>query len=40
MFPINNEQDDTQQSCAFFGDQSQAINNLAAALMFCNLQKY
>ncbi len=38
MFPIDDVQD-TQQSCEFFGDQSQAINNLAAALMFCNLQK-
>jgi molybdopterin/thiamine biosynthesis adenylyltransferase len=38
MFPIG-EKTEVQQSCAFFGDQSQAINSLAATLIFCNLQK-
>lgn len=32
------EEEKPTQSCAFFGDQSQSVNNLAAALMFCNLQ--
>ena len=36
---INVENDTPEQSCAFFGDQSQAINSLAATLMFINLQK-
>lgn len=39
MFPINEEDNTPEQSCAFFGDQSQAINSLAATLMFINLQK-
>jgi molybdopterin/thiamine biosynthesis adenylyltransferase len=38
MFPLE-DPEEVQQSCAFFGDQSQAINSLAATLMFCNLQK-
>lgn len=38
MFPKNKNKEN-QQSCAFFGDQSQAINNLAASIIFCNLQK-
>lgn len=38
MFPLN-APEETQQSCAFFGDQSQSINSLAATIMFCNLQK-
>ncbi len=38
MFPIEDPAE-VQQSCAFFGDQSQAINSLAATIMFCNLQK-
>jgi len=38
MFPKTDNQE-TQGSCAFFGDQSQAINSLAATLMFCCLQK-
>jgi len=38
MFPLIVE-DGPQQSCAFFGDQSQATNSLAATLLFCNLQK-
>jgi hypothetical protein len=36
MFKLTEEE--TTQSCAFFGDQSQSINNLAASLIFCNLQ--
>jgi len=39
MFSDKVEQESGEQSCAFFGDQSQAINNLAAALMFCCLQR-
>ena len=41
MFPIENDENSNipQQSCAFFGDQSQAINIIAATLMFINLQK-
>jgi len=40
MFPIDNDDNETpQQSCAFFGDQSQAINIMAATLTFINLQK-
>jgi len=38
MFPLK-DPEEVQQSCAFFGDQSQAINSLAATIMFCNLQK-
>jgi len=38
IFPIVKEEE-VQQSCAFFGDQSQSINNLAASILFCNLQK-
>jgi len=38
MFPIVQEEE-VAQSCAFFGDQSQAINSLAATILFCNLQK-
>ena len=38
MFPLE-EEATPQQSCAFFGDQSQSINSLAATLLFCNLQK-
>lgn len=38
MFDPKDSQE-TEQSCAFFGDQSQAINSLAATLMFCCLQK-
>ena len=37
-FPKNAETEIKEQSCAFFGDQSQAINNLAATLIFCNVQ--
>jgi molybdopterin/thiamine biosynthesis adenylyltransferase len=38
MFPAK---DDTENapSCAFFADQSQSINNLAASIIFCNIQK-
>jgi len=40
MFQIEVGDDNiSQQSCAFFGDQSQAINTMAATLMFINLQK-
>lgn len=40
MFPIESDENNIpQQSCAFFGDQSQAINIMAATLMFINLQK-
>ena len=41
MFPIESVENSNipQQSCAFFGDQSQAINIMAATLMFINLQK-
>ena len=40
MFPIESDNSNIpQQSCAFFGDQSQAINIMAATLMFINLQK-
>jgi len=41
MFPIESDENSNtpQQSCAFFGDQSQAINIIAATLMFINLQK-
>ena len=38
MFPIAKEEEATA-SCAFFGDQSQSINSLAATMLFCNLQK-
>ena len=38
MFPIE-QQEQEAQSCAFFGDQSQCVNNLAASLVFANLQK-
>ena len=38
MFPLE-EETEVQQSCAFFGDQSQAVNSMAANLLFCNLQK-
>jgi hypothetical protein len=38
MFAIVKEEE-VQQSCAFFGDQSQAVNSLAATMLFCNLQK-
>jgi hypothetical protein len=38
MFPLE-EKTEVQQSCAFFGDQSQAVNSMAANLLFCNLQK-
>ena len=38
MFAIT-EEEEVQQSCAFFGDQSQAVNSLAATMLFCNLQK-
>ncbi len=38
MFPIVKEEE-VAQSCAFFGDQSQAVNSLAATMLFCNLQK-
>lgn len=38
MFPLTDEEEVTQ-SCAFFGDQSQSINSLAATMLFCNLQK-
>jgi molybdopterin/thiamine biosynthesis adenylyltransferase len=39
MFPIEPGTEEVQQSCAFFGDQSQSINSLAATMVFCNLQK-
>lgn len=39
MFPIENDNYQSEQSCAFFGDQSQAINAMAASLIFINLQK-
>jgi len=38
MFPLENPIE-VQQNCAFFGDQSQAINSLSANIIFCNLQK-
>ena len=38
MFPLEDPQEE-QQSCLFFGDQSQAINIMSATLMFINLQK-
>ena len=39
MFPLAPDEDDDGQSCAFFGDQSQTINTLAASLLFANFQK-
>jgi hypothetical protein len=33
------EEQNVEQSCAFFGDQSLAINNLAASLILINLQR-
>jgi molybdopterin/thiamine biosynthesis adenylyltransferase len=38
MFPANGI-DEKTESCAFFGDQSQSVNNLSAGLIFCNIQK-
>ncbi|MCK9293168.1 ThiF family adenylyltransferase [archaeon] len=38
MFPAKKVEEETK-SCAFFGDQSQAINSLAATLMYCCFQK-
>jgi len=38
MFPIEDPAE-VQQSCVFFGDQSQAINNMTATIMFNNLQR-
>lgn len=38
MFPVIEEEGPTV-SCAFFGDQSQSINSLAATLLFGNIQK-
>jgi molybdopterin/thiamine biosynthesis adenylyltransferase len=37
MFPLKADEDD--QSCAFFGDQSQSINMLASSFIFSNFQK-
>jgi molybdopterin/thiamine biosynthesis adenylyltransferase len=39
MFEIPKENEEAQQSCAFFGDQTQAMNIMAATILFCNLQK-
>jgi molybdopterin/thiamine biosynthesis adenylyltransferase len=39
MFEIPKENEEVQQSCAFFGDQTQAMNIMAATVLFCNLQK-
>ncbi len=39
MFPLTIAETEEAQSCAFFGDQSQCVNNLAASLMFANLQR-
>ena len=38
MFPLKVEDDD-DMSCAFFGDQSQTINSIAASLLFAHFQK-
>lgn len=32
------EDDNPDEGCAFFGDQSQSINNLTASIMFCHIQ--
>ena len=39
MFPLNPEAEETNESCAFFGDQSQGVNIFAANLLFNNIQK-
>lgn len=39
MFPKETDGTEPTQSCAFFGDQSQSINILAAAKMFANIQR-
>ncbi len=39
MFPSKVDPDEENQSCAFFGDQSQTINTLAAGLLFAHFQK-
>lgn len=39
LFPINPEAEVTNESCAFFGDQSQGVNIFAANLLFNNIQK-
>lgn len=37
LFAIKKETQ-TEQSCAFFGDQTQGLNNFAASIIFLNLQ--
>lgn len=39
FFPKNMENNDNGQNCAFFGDQSQSINIIAATQIFANIQR-
>lgn len=39
MFPLKMQDGETEESCAFFGDQSQAINLQASNLLFSNFQQ-
>lgn len=39
MFPLKMQEGETEESCAFFGDQSQGINIQAANLLFLNFQQ-
>lgn len=39
MFPVKVQEGETEESCAFFGDQSQGINIQAANLLFLNFQQ-
>lgn len=39
IFPAKDDQEDDGVGCAFFGDQSQSINQLASNMLFLNLQK-
>lgn len=39
MFPVKIREGETEESCAFFGDQSQGINIQAANLLFLNFQQ-
>ena len=33
------KQQENNEGCVFFGDQSQAINTFAATLLFCSIQR-
>ena len=39
LFPLKVQEGETDQSCAFFGDQSQGINLQASNLLFLNFQQ-